>query len=114
MRLSAAACSENAYGASRAPGARLSDSCGRRNLLRLAGNRAAADVGYSESLHRHLSGMSPVIITLIAVFVGTAALCAGVGFFVSARFHDPLERLARLNRRGQPVDNSSRILKKEL
>src|SRR5438552_2464485 len=58
--------------------------------------------------------MSPVLITLIAVFIGTAALCAGVGLTVFARQEDPFERLAKLNRRIQPVSGSSGILKKEL
>jgi len=58
--------------------------------------------------------MSPVLITLIAVFVGTAALCAGVGFTVFGHKEDPFARLERLNRRIQPSSESSGILKKEL
>jgi len=58
--------------------------------------------------------MSPILITLIAVFVGTAALCAGVGFTVFGRADDPFERLDKLNRRFMPTKESSSILKKEL
>src|SRR5437763_10491390 len=57
--------------------------------------------------------MSPVLITLIAVFVGTAALCAGVGFTVFARQEDPFERLAKLNRPVHTTSDSTGILKKE-
>ncbi|MBW8883870.1 MAG: type II secretion system F family protein [Planctomycetia bacterium] len=57
--------------------------------------------------------MSPVVITLIAVFVGTAALCAAVGFGVVARQEDPFQRLERLNRRIQTSSESTGILKKE-
>src|SRR5262245_3332799 len=57
--------------------------------------------------------MSPVLITLIAVFVGTAALCAAVGFALAGKKDDPFERLERLNRRTQPTSESSGILKKE-
>src|SRR6476619_1540365 len=58
--------------------------------------------------------MSPVLITLIAVFIGTAALCAGVGLTVLSKSEDPLARLDKLNRRFMPAKESSGILKKEL
>src|SRR5205807_5225374 len=58
--------------------------------------------------------MSPVVITLLAVFVGTAALCAAVGFSFVAQREDPLKRLDRLNRRLMPSKESSGILKEEL
>ncbi len=57
--------------------------------------------------------MSPVLITLIAVFVGTAALCAAVGFSVVAKQEDPFARLERLNRRVQTSSESTSVLKKE-
>jgi len=57
--------------------------------------------------------MSPVLITLIAVFVGTAALCAAVGFSLVGKKEDPFERLERFNRRVQPTSESTGILKKE-
>jgi tight adherence protein B len=57
--------------------------------------------------------MSPALITLIAVFIGTAALCAAVGFSIAARQEDPFARLERLNRRVQSSSESTGILKKE-
>lgn len=59
--------------------------------------------------------MSPVAITLIAVFVGTASLCAGVGLsiFGKSREH-PLDRLARLNRRMPGPEQSAQVLKQEM
>lgn len=59
--------------------------------------------------------MSPALITLIAVFVGTAALCAGVGFTVFGHREDPFDRLERLNRRTLPSSEANNgVLKKEM
>jgi tight adherence protein B len=59
--------------------------------------------------------MSPVVITLIAVFVGTASLCAGVGLsLLGKRRVHPLDRLARLNRRSAAPVVATRVLKQEL
>jgi tight adherence protein B len=58
--------------------------------------------------------MSPVVITLIAVFLGTASLCAGVGLTVLGKQREhPLDRLARLNRRA-PAPEQARVLKQEM
>src|SRR6478752_6650626 len=62
-----------------------------------------------------IAGMSPVVITLIAVFVGTASLCAGVGLsLLGKRRVHPLDRLARLNRRSVAPEEATRVLKQEL
>ena len=58
--------------------------------------------------------MSPVLITILAVFVGTAALCAAVGMSVFGHREDPLKRLERLNPKFMPGKKNSRILKEEL
>jgi tight adherence protein B len=59
--------------------------------------------------------MSPVVITLIAVFIGTASLCAGVGLSILGKQREhPLDRLARLNRRTAPAEQAARVLKQEL
>lgn len=59
--------------------------------------------------------MSPVVITLIAVFVGTASLCAGVGLSILGKQREhPLDRLAKLNRRMPGPEQSARVLKQEL
>ena len=59
--------------------------------------------------------MSPVVITLIAVFVGTASLCAGVGLSVLGKHREhPLDRLAKLNRRMPGPEQSAQVLKQEM
>jgi tight adherence protein B len=59
--------------------------------------------------------MSPVVITLIAVFVGTASLCAGVGLSLLGKQREhPLDRLARLNKRMPSQDQQARVLKQEM
>jgi tight adherence protein B len=59
--------------------------------------------------------MSPVVITLIAVFVGTASLCAGVGLSLLGKHRvHPMDRLARLNRRAAAPEQSALVLKQEL
>jgi tight adherence protein B len=59
--------------------------------------------------------MSPAVITLIAVFVGTASLCAGVGLSIFGKQREhPLDRLARLNRRAPVPEQAARVLKQEL
>jgi len=59
--------------------------------------------------------MSPSVIIILAVFVGTAAFCAAVGISI-AEIHsrDPVRRLARLNRNQQPAENTASLLKQEL
>src|SRR5438034_10418725 len=59
--------------------------------------------------------MSPTVITLIAVFVGTAALCAGVSLSIANYRHDdPRRRVAKLNRNQHSPEMSSGLVKQEL
>jgi tight adherence protein B len=58
--------------------------------------------------------MSTIMVTLLAVFFGTAALCAAFGLLVIGKREDPLRRLEWLNPRFMPSKENSRILKKEL
>jgi tight adherence protein B len=58
--------------------------------------------------------MSPTLITLVAVFIGTAALCAAVGQTLLGHRNDPLKRLEWLNPRILPSKMSNQIVKKEM
>jgi len=81
-----------------------------RILLGVRASRAVTPL----SRCREVNEMTPVLITLLAVFVGTAALCAAVGLTVLGRREDPLQRLEKLNPRFMPKKQDSRILKDEL
>jgi tight adherence protein B len=58
--------------------------------------------------------MTPGLITLLAVFIGTVALCAALGFAFIGQREDPLQRLDRLNPKFMPSKQKSKILKEEL